>query len=1027
MLRHEPRGAALRPVGRLRRWSDRRGGLLGLVAAVLLLLVAPSASAAGDPTLDWWTIETAHARVHYERGLEPVAERVARVLEHIHGRLVEALGYEPGTITEIVLTDDQDVANGLATAVPFNTIRLYVTAPGDLTPLSDYDDWYLDLLTHEYTHILHTDDVSGVPAVINAVLGKTLVPNQAQPRWVIEGLAVLSETSYTTAGRLRSSLWDMFMRADVLEDKLASLDQMSSDPRRWPQGTIWYLYGSWFMSWIADVYGRDALRAMAVDYGASLVPWGVNRAIRRFTGKTYVELYQGFAAHLRERYQAQMREVERRGVREGRRLTFHGRHVAYPLFLPAAARRGSGDYEILYYRDDAHERSGLYRIDLSAAGGAAPAEQLVARSTAESPASVGRDGTLAYASVVPYQSVYSRTDLFALPPGASAPGGNEPERRRLTVGWRAQAPSLSPDGRHLAYTVNAAGTTRLELADIDPEGRLGRRRVLVRQERLEQAYTPVFSPDGRRVAYSTWLTGGLRDIWVVDVASGAVERVTHDRAFDANPCWSPDGQSLYFGSDRTGIFNIYQYTFADRTLRQVTNARIGAMMPAVSPDGRLLAYVGYTSAGFDLYLMPLDPTRFLEAPEPVLSEPASPPPSPPPTAMERHRYNPWPTLRPHRWFLSYAPGSFGSNALTVTVDGRDVVGDHSIAGAVIVDPAAEIPQLSLTYTYGRLPVDLSAQLFNRLSPRTDYRYNDQRPRYVERSYGIRTGLSYDWPGEFAAQQLGVSYSASLLDATLPVGSLGAPDPYASVTVNPFQGFVAVVHLGYAVTNVEGSFDAAGGIRSGVALNLGLDVADQATGSTESVYAASYRLRAYVPMPWPGKHTLALSTAGALSSGSYSRRGMYYVGGYDLSDTSALGLLDTITSGMLSGAFALRGYPPSSYAGSAYMLQNLEYRIPMANVDWGPETFPVYLRKLDGNLFLDWGGAFNKLDFGAIEPFAQGSLLYSPDLHTSVGAELWLGLTLGYQLDMQMRLGYAYGFSAEALAGGQAYFVASSAW
>ena len=1022
----EPRGA-VRPAVRAPR---RRPGALGVALGLVLLslvLWPRRAAANGDPDLDWWTIETAHARVHYARGLEPVAEKVARVLEHIHGQLSNALGYEPDTVTEIVLTDDQDSANGLASAVPYNTVRLYVTAPGDLTPLSDYDDWYVDLLTHEYTHILHTDDVSGVPAVVNAVLGKTLVPNQTQPRWIIEGLAVLSETSYTTAGRLRSSLWDMFLRADVLADNLARLDQMSSDPRRWPQGNIWYLYGSWFLSWIADVYGHDALRAVAVDYGASLLPWGINRAIRRFTGRTYVELYEGFKAHLRERYGAQMREVERRGVREGTRLTFHGRHVSYPLFLPASARRGTGPYELLYYRDDSNERSGLYRIDLSAPGGAPRPEELVARATAESPPTVGADGTLAYASVLPYKEVYSRSDLFALPPGARAPGGDEPARRRLTVGLRALAPSLSPDGRHIVFTVNDAGTTRLEIADVDPEGKLGHRRTLVKQQHLEQAYTPVFSPDGRRVAYSTWTTGGLRDVWVVDLASGSVDRITHDRAFDANPCWSPDGQRLYFGSDRTGIFNIFEFSFADRKLRQVTNARIGAMMPAVSPDGRWLAYVGYTSAGFDLYLMPLDPARFLDAPEPVADGRPAPPPPPPATAMQRHRYNPWPTLRPHRWFLKYAPGNFGGNALTVTVDGADVVGNHTIAASVTVDPKAEIPQLSLTYTYGRLPVDLSLQVYNRLAPRTDYRFDNQKPQYVERAYGVRSGLTYDWSGEYAAQELGVSYSASVLDATLPVGSLGALDPYASTTVNPFQGFIAVVHLGYSVRNLETSFDVAGSVRQGVTLNLGLDVADQATGSTESVYGATYRLRGYLPMPWPGNHTLALSSAGGLSAGTYARRSLYYVGGYDLSDTSALGLIDTITSGTLNGAFALRGYPANAYAGSTYMLENLEYRIPLTNVDWGPETVPVYLRRLDGALFLDYGGAFDQLDLKAIELFSKGSLIYSPDMHTSVGAELWLGLTLGYQLDVQMRLGYAYGFSAEAPSGGQAYFVTSSAW
>ena len=165
-------------------------------------------------------------------GLEPVADRIGALAETIHDRVSITLGYAPTTTTEIVLTDDTDSANGSATALPLNTIRLYVTAPDDLSPLGDYDDWYLELLTHEYTHILHTDNISGVPRIVNAVLGKTYSPNQAQPRWILEGLAVLSESQHSSAGRIRSSLFDMYLRADVLEDNIAGLDQFSSSATR---------------------------------------------------------------------------------------------------------------------------------------------------------------------------------------------------------------------------------------------------------------------------------------------------------------------------------------------------------------------------------------------------------------------------------------------------------------------------------------------------------------------------------------------------------------------------------------------------------------------------------------------------------------------------------------------------------------------------------------------------------------------------------------------------------------------------
>ena len=73
------------------------------------------------------------------------------------------------------------LANGSATALPYNTIRLFITAPDDISPLGDYDDWYLELITHEHTHILHTDNITGVPAVVNRLMGKWWAPNQAQP------------------------------------------------------------------------------------------------------------------------------------------------------------------------------------------------------------------------------------------------------------------------------------------------------------------------------------------------------------------------------------------------------------------------------------------------------------------------------------------------------------------------------------------------------------------------------------------------------------------------------------------------------------------------------------------------------------------------------------------------------------------------------------------------------------------------------------------------------------------------------
>lgn len=180
--------------------------LLSLLALVVVFFRGgepKQAEAAFDPNLYWYTIETEHFRVTYHTGLEEVGQHVANVAENIHHHMVEAMAYEPTKDkTEIVLSDTAESANGSASALPFNALRLLVTSPEDFSPLGDVDDWYLELVTHEYTHVLHTDNIHGIPAIVNAVLGKTLAPNQVQPRWILEGLAVYQETARTSGGPL---------------------------------------------------------------------------------------------------------------------------------------------------------------------------------------------------------------------------------------------------------------------------------------------------------------------------------------------------------------------------------------------------------------------------------------------------------------------------------------------------------------------------------------------------------------------------------------------------------------------------------------------------------------------------------------------------------------------------------------------------------------------------------------------------------------------------------------------------------
>ena len=164
-------------------------------APLALLLLAPPAASAQpyDPDYRWHTLDTPHFQVHYHQGLEALAQRAAREAERAHARLAPLLGYSPRQKTQLVLSDDSDSANGSATPLPYNTIRIYTVPAESGSVLNDERDWLEAVITHEYVHILHLDNIGGIPAIVNGIFGKLWPPNGLTPGWMIEGLAVAHE------------------------------------------------------------------------------------------------------------------------------------------------------------------------------------------------------------------------------------------------------------------------------------------------------------------------------------------------------------------------------------------------------------------------------------------------------------------------------------------------------------------------------------------------------------------------------------------------------------------------------------------------------------------------------------------------------------------------------------------------------------------------------------------------------------------------------------------------------------------
>jgi serine/threonine protein kinase/Tol biopolymer transport system component len=160
-------------------------------------------------------------------------------------------------------------------------------------------------------------------------------------------------------------------------------------------------------------------------------------------------------------------------------------------------------------------------------------------------------------------------------------------------------PSWSSDGKRLVCGTENVGFTPTSRGSISSlwtvDIQSGQRQLLLDHDGVQ----PSWSPHGHRIAY--WGIVGesaQRDLWTIDPSAedpeSSIVRVTSDEAVDWNPVWSPDGQYLYFGSDRNGAMNLWRVRIDEKSGKthgdpepMTTPARFSGNY-SIAQNGRLL-------------------------------------------------------------------------------------------------------------------------------------------------------------------------------------------------------------------------------------------------------------------------------------------------------------------------------------------------------------------------------------------------------------------------------------------------------
>ncbi len=489
---------------------------------------------------EFQVLRTEHFDVYFYEEERQAALDAARMAERAYGRLSRVLNHQFKERKPIILyashSDFQqtnatpgDIGEGTGGFTDFLKHRNVMPLTGSYTEIEE-------VLTHEMVHQFQYD----VWSRGHAGAGLQTIMAVNPPLWFVEGMA-----AYLSRGPVdpETSMW---LRDAALEGELPSLEQLAGDPRVFP-----YRFGQAVMSYIGERWGDEAIGAIL--HGT--LSGGLESSVRRTLGLTLDQLSEQWRDAVHRKYLPEI----------GRRVK------------PAAIARAA-------LTEDRSE--GTLHL--------APALSPDGREVA----------------------FFSEKDFFFVDLWLADVASGEVERRLFqstyngdyeTFRFLNSAASFSPDGRRLALAAKRSGRDELVILDVE------RNRVL-RRIRLELngAATPSWSPDGERLVF-TGYDGGLSDLFVVNADGTGLVRLTADRYADLHPVWSPDGRTIAFTTDRgpetdfetlaIGNLRIGLYDLETGAVRLLPGMEHGRnSSPQWAPDGGSVAFVSDRSGVPNIFL-----------------------------------------------------------------------------------------------------------------------------------------------------------------------------------------------------------------------------------------------------------------------------------------------------------------------------------------------------------------------------------------------------------------------------------------
>lgn len=534
------------------------------------------------PELNWATIETPHFYIHFHQGAERTARLTAKIAEDLYPPITGLYQYEPDGKIHIIVRDHEDYSNGFA-AYYDNKIDFW--APPANFWLRGSHDWLRNLIAHEFSHMISLGAARKMPRQLQAVylqwfhyeaekrpdvihgypdrIVSLPLMGTVMPPWFAEGMAQFQHPG------LHYDYWDahrdMLLRTAVLENKALSLNEMGYFGKNSVDNERVYNQGYALTLFIAHRYGKDKVRELTRAMKSPL-RISFDGAVKQVLGMGQSELYTLWMQWLEKSYkettaaiqadQSVFQWVEREGTGN---------------FYP----RWSADSSTIAYLSS-RGRDYMSQTSLWLANVENGKKRHIAGSVS-SAFSYSPDGrNLVYAKRTARTGQGSHFyDLYTYNLEAK-------KEKRITTNLRARHPSWSPSGQVIAAVIEGDGTSNIVL--MSPEGQ--NIKPITSYQDGEQIFSIQWQ-DSTTLIYDILVDDHCRDMATIKSDGTGFQWIIQTEHDERDPFFAPDGK-LYFSSDETGIFNIYQMDMQTKAIRQITNVPGGVFMPAVNADGQMV-------------------------------------------------------------------------------------------------------------------------------------------------------------------------------------------------------------------------------------------------------------------------------------------------------------------------------------------------------------------------------------------------------------------------------------------------------